>query len=127
VHAWTVPELARFLRWADEHDCDIAMAWRLLAYAGMRRGEEELLPVIRLHDLRHTHATLLLAAGEPVEVVSERLGHASATITLTSTSTCTRGWGGRRPPGSPRCSTAEPMREVSRGPQRPLQQDTPGS
>jgi integrase len=42
---------------------------------------EELLPVIRLHDLRHTHATLLLAAGEPVKVVSERLGHASATIT----------------------------------------------
>jgi hypothetical protein len=39
--------------------------------------------VIRLHDLRHTHATLLLAAGEPVKVVSERLGHASATITLT--------------------------------------------
>ncbi len=44
---------------------------------------EERLPVIRLHDLRHTHATLLLADGVPVEVVSERLGHASATITLT--------------------------------------------
>ncbi|MGZ4607528.1 MAG: tyrosine-type recombinase/integrase [Blastococcus sp.] len=42
---------------------------------------EELLPVIRLHDLRHTHATLL-AAGEPVKVVSERIGHANATITL---------------------------------------------
>jgi integrase len=39
--------------------------------------------VIRLHDLRHTHATLLLADGVPVKVVSERLGHASATITLT--------------------------------------------
>ena len=37
----------------------------------------------RLHDLRPTHATLLLAAGDPVEVVSDRLGHASATITLT--------------------------------------------
>jgi integrase len=191
MHAWTAPELARFLRWAEAHDSDIAMAWRLLAYTGMRRGEalslrwrdvdldagrvavrrsvgvvkdkgkgeqlvegatktgqsrvvdldagtvaalrayravrgsvaldlvrdaalvlgtldgnhrhperfsrlfvehelqarravgEELLPVIRLHDLRHTHATLLLAAGEPVKVVSERLGHASATITLT--------------------------------------------
>ncbi|WP_448628661.1 site-specific integrase [Geodermatophilus sp. URMC 64] len=45
-------------------------------------GEDEL-PRVRLHDLRHTHATLLLAAGEPVKVVSERLGHASATITLT--------------------------------------------
>ncbi|MGO9079899.1 MAG: tyrosine-type recombinase/integrase [Streptosporangiaceae bacterium] len=39
-------------------------------------------PRIRLHDLRHTHATLLLAKGVPVKVVSERLGHASATITL---------------------------------------------
>jgi integrase len=29
-----------------------------------------------------THATVLLADGEPVEVVSERLGHGSATITL---------------------------------------------
>ena len=40
--------------------------------------------MIRLHDLRHTHATLLLADGVPVEVVSERLGHASATIRLTA-------------------------------------------
>ena len=45
-------------------------------------GEDQI-PAIRLHDLRHTHATLLLAAGEPVKVVSERLGHANATITLT--------------------------------------------
>jgi integrase len=44
---------------------------------------EERLPGIRLHDLRHTHATLLLADGVPVKVVSERLGRASATITLT--------------------------------------------
>ena len=39
-------------------------------------------PLARLHDLRHTHATLLLAAGEQVKVVSERLGHASIVITL---------------------------------------------
>jgi integrase len=191
MHAWTAPELASFLRWADDHDSDAALGWRLLAYTGMRRGEalalrwrdvdldtgriavrrslgivktkgqeeelvegptktgqsrvvdvdagtvaalrayraargsvaldlvrdtarvlgnldgtprhperfsrrflghvvqarkalgEEQLPVIRLHDIRHTHATLLLAAGEPVKVVFERLGHASATITLT--------------------------------------------
>jgi integrase len=38
-------------------------------------------PIIRLHDLRHTWATLALAAGVDVKVVSERLGHASATIT----------------------------------------------
>jgi integrase len=39
-------------------------------------------PVIHLHDLRHSHATLLLQAGVPVKVVSERLGHAAAMITL---------------------------------------------
>lgn len=40
------------------------------------------LPRVRLHDLRHTHASHLLAAGANVKVVQERLGHASITITL---------------------------------------------
>lgn len=40
------------------------------------------LPNIRLYDLRHTCATLLLAAGENPKIVSERLGHASVTLTL---------------------------------------------
>ena len=40
------------------------------------------IPPIRLHDLRHTHATVLLQAGEPVHVVSQRLGHASVVVTL---------------------------------------------
>lgn len=47
-----------------------------------RRLGTDALPTIRLHDLRHTHATVLLSAGVPVKVVSERLGHASPTITL---------------------------------------------
>lgn len=37
---------------------------------------------IRLHDLRHTHATLMLKAGVHPKIVSERLGHASIRITL---------------------------------------------
>ena len=40
------------------------------------------LPRIRLHDLRHTHASHLLMAGVNVKVVSERLGHASVSFTL---------------------------------------------
>lgn len=37
---------------------------------------------VRLYDLRHTCATLLLQTGENPKVVSERLGHASITLTL---------------------------------------------
>lgn len=37
---------------------------------------------IRTYDLRHSCATLLLAAGENPKVVSERLGHASVVLTL---------------------------------------------
>jgi integrase len=44
--------------------------------------KRSLLPVIRLHDLRHTHATLALRAGIHPKVVSERLGHATIAITL---------------------------------------------
>ena len=40
------------------------------------------LPKIRLYDLRHTSATLLLAAGEHPKIVSERLGHSSVMLTL---------------------------------------------
>lgn len=39
------------------------------------------LPPIRLHDLRHVAATLLLAAGNDMKVVSETLGHASVAFT----------------------------------------------
>lgn len=40
------------------------------------------LPRIRVHDLRHTSATLLLLQGVAAKVVSERLGHATVGITL---------------------------------------------
>jgi integrase len=39
-------------------------------------------PVMRLHGLRHTHGTLLISAGVPVKVVSERLGHATPGFTI---------------------------------------------
>lgn len=40
------------------------------------------LPRIRFHDLRHTHASLLVAAGVPIKVVSERLGHSHPGFTM---------------------------------------------
>jgi integrase len=59
------------------------LEWRVLA----RRYFKPILataqlPLMRPYDLRHSCASLLLAAGENVKVVSERLGHASATLTL---------------------------------------------
>jgi integrase len=190
IHPWTGPQLSSFLAWGDERGSADAVAWRVLAYTGCRRGEllalrwrdldvdaarlsvrrsvgviktkgkgEQLiegatksgrervvdldpktiaalrgwrlaragldlrlardeslvfgdleggylnpdrfsrrftrslalarsqlgvdaLPIIRIHDLRHSHASLLLAAGVPVKVVSERLGHATVMITM---------------------------------------------
>jgi integrase len=46
----------------------------LIKAAGVRR--------IKFHGLRHTNATLLLLAGVPAKVVSERLGHSKIAITL---------------------------------------------
>jgi integrase len=40
------------------------------------------LPRVRLHDVRHTWATVALRAGVHPKIVSERLGHASIQITL---------------------------------------------
>ena len=47
---------------------------RLVARAGV--------PIIRLHDVRHTHATLLLKERVTPKVVTERLGHARVAFTL---------------------------------------------
>ncbi len=50
-------------------------SWRpLLRRAGLPRA--------RVHDLRHTAATLMLSRGVPVKVVSEMLGHSDVSITL---------------------------------------------
>lgn len=39
-------------------------------------------PIIPLHGLRHTHGSLLIEAGVPVKVVSERLGHSRQVFTI---------------------------------------------
>jgi integrase len=48
--------------------------WNQTVARAVKAGVD--VPPIWLHDLRHTHATVLLQAGVPVKVVSERLGHA---------------------------------------------------
>ena len=37
---------------------------------------------VRLHDARHTHATLMLEQGVNWKIISERLGHGSVAMTL---------------------------------------------
>ena len=55
---------------------------KTLSYYFEREVRRAGLPPIRLHDLRHTHATLALRAGVHPQVVHERLGHANVSITL---------------------------------------------
>jgi integrase len=47
-----------------------------------RLAKKHALPRIRFHDLRHTHATAMLASGVHPKIASERLGHSSIAITL---------------------------------------------
>ena len=57
------------------------MFTRRVAKARKALGTDAL-PVITLHGLRHTHATVLLEAGENPKVVQERLGHTTFTTTM---------------------------------------------
>ncbi|HEY3715125.1 MAG TPA: site-specific integrase [Jatrophihabitantaceae bacterium] len=68
---------------AVRHPERFSLAFKNRVARARKELGEDALPTIRLHDLRHTHATILLLAGVPVKVVSERLGHASPMITLT--------------------------------------------
>jgi integrase len=51
------------------------------------------LPIIRLHDLRHTNASIALAAGVDLKVVSDRLGHSTTAITADLYTHVSRGVG----------------------------------
>ena len=54
---------------------DVVTKW--FRRTASRRGFKQ----VRLHDLRHTHASLMLAKGIHLKIVSERLGHSSIGIT----------------------------------------------
>jgi len=79
------------LRWGEAyHDNDLVfpnddgspMNQRKINYSFHRILKKAGLPLIRFHDIRHTHATLLLQAGENMRVVADRLGHAAVGTTL---------------------------------------------
>jgi len=74
--------------WNDEHDlvfCTEAgepLNPDRVTHDFRTKSKRAKMKAIRLHDLRHTYATLALKAGVHPKVVSERLGHASVGITL---------------------------------------------
>jgi len=59
-----------------------ALQPRSLTHEWTRLISTTSLPRIRFHDLRHAHATHLLASGVHPKVASERLGHSKVGITL---------------------------------------------
>ncbi len=61
------------------HNLWMCHVWRPAVAATFKRLPQRKL---RFHDLRHTHASLLLAAGHAPTAVAARLGHASVTTTL---------------------------------------------
>jgi integrase len=50
----------------------------------VEEGLEPIAAGFRFHDLRHTHASLLISAGESLKAVSRRLGHGSVAVTLST-------------------------------------------
>jgi len=60
---------------SPRHPDTLSSTWR-------RFIRDNQLPHIRFHDLRHSHASLLLLEGIHPKIVSERLGHASVSFTL---------------------------------------------
>jgi integrase len=69
------------LVFATEHGQPLTSGWVRKSF--YRLLDDSHLPRLPLHGLRHTMATLMLAAGEHPKVVSERLGHSNPSFTLT--------------------------------------------
>ena len=59
-----------------------ALEERNVRHVFTRMLEKAELRQIRIHDLRHTYASLLLQQGESIVYVKEQLGHASIQITV---------------------------------------------
>ena len=58
------------------------MSGNVFEHYWARFREDAGFPGLRFHDLRHTHATMLIAAGVDVKTVQMRMGHSSAVMTL---------------------------------------------
>lgn len=102
LRTWRTKQAAERLAWGPEYENveDLVFTWqngapmlpdyvtktfgKLQAEVNEARTSAELdpLPRLTLHELRHSHATLLLRAGVPVHIVAKRLGHKDPSVTL---------------------------------------------
>ena len=62
-------------RWGDTHITDLQRPWR-------RIRERAGLGDVRIHDLRHTYASVAVAGGIPIQMVGRLLGHTQLQTTL---------------------------------------------
>nr|WP_081785012.1 tyrosine-type recombinase/integrase [Cellulomonas sp. KRMCY2] len=71
---------------------------------------------VRMHDLRHAHASCLLAGGADLKSVMERMGHAQVMTTqrYPHTVECARGTTGRPSDGRPSGAGSGPPRRIHR-------------
>lgn len=91
LRSWRKAQAAERLAWPGEwgNDADLVFAHEdgrplhpdSITKTFKRRVEAAGLPWVKLHGLRHTHATLLLQAGVNIKIVQERFGHSSIAIT----------------------------------------------
>jgi len=88
--AWRKAQLAERIAWGPawtdsgrvftrEDGTPLRPGWISQRFAALTAGAG--LPPIRFHDLRHGTATMLLAAGQPIKVISDILGHATSAFT----------------------------------------------
>ncbi|GAA5157165.1 tyrosine-type recombinase/integrase [Ornithinimicrobium tianjinense] len=92
LRAWRKSQAAERLEWGPAYlDAEgLVFTWEngspvLGDYASkqfVRAQAGAELPRLTLHEVRHTHASILLREGVPVHVVSARLGHKDASVTL---------------------------------------------
>lgn len=71
---------SELLKWKEVSDCDYVVSWRgepirSLKVAFQNARKRAGLPDIRIHDIRHTAAVWMLAAGSSIQRISQYLGH----------------------------------------------------
>jgi len=67
--------------WVFTNDIGRPLAPDCLTRTFNRLVEESGLPPVRLHDLRHGAATLMLLAGDELKTIADQLGHSSVVLT----------------------------------------------